>query len=308
MLTVNGIDITNAVAAVEIREHINSGAAVLKFSVLKSEAAKLKTSDEVKFSDKGKTVFSGKIYSRRINRDIAEIAAFDSLAELKAVLPVKRNPERADNFVKEVFALAAPYAKMGAVDSCDVLLKPEQYKTASLLNIIYHVAGEIELKGQKFVLLDEGEGISFRNADTLVTDAVLNGGNVIEFDYEHSVLDSYNYIKLETNSSEREYSQTAVVKDDASIKELGIRSITKKVYENNPEQLMDMAKDMLKQKSRHKETLFVTAVGDMTVRAGSRIWCDIDGAGKFWAYVVSLRHRLEGKSRIMYLELEKCGG
>lgn len=305
MLTVNGSDITKAVIAAEISEKINSGAAVLSFSVLKSEAQKLKNGDEAVLLKDGHTVFIGKIFSRKINRDIAEISAFDSIANLKAVLPVKRNAGKVSKFIGEIFALASPYVRAGIIDECSAELVPNQYKNISLLNIIYKAIDEAGTAKGRFVLRDEGGTVAFRNEELLTNGYILNAKSVIDFDYSHSAEDCLNYVKLISNNVENAYTDTVVVKNELSIGKLGVRGITKKVYEKNPEQLAAMAKQLLLEKNKEKEQLVVTAIGDASVRAGCRIWCDLNGVGTFWARVVSSKHSFEGKSYFMRLELER---
>jgi len=305
MLTINGSDITKAVITAVINEKVNSGAAVLKFLMLKSEAQKLKNGDRVVLSEKGYTMFSGKIFSRNISRDIAEISAFDSIADLKTVMPINRKAGNASIFIQEVFALAAPYVTTGTVDECDADLVPEQYKNVSLLNILYRVIGEVGVKKGRFVLRDENGTVVFRNEQSLACNTVLDGKRVIDFDYKHSAEDSINYVKLTSNSVEKGFTDTVVVKNDLSIATLGSRALIKKVYGKNLEQMTDLAKALIEEKGVETESLVVDAVGDVTVRAGCRIYCDLDGVGAFWARVCSSQHRFDGKSHFMKLEMER---
>ncbi len=305
MLTVNGIDITGAATAAEIDERVNSGAAVLRFSVLKSEAHKFESGGKVIFSKGGRTIFAGRIFSKSILPDTAEIAAFDSVADLKTVLPVKRNAGRADSFVKEIFALTEDHVKTGEIDSCSTELAPNQYKNLSLLNILYRVADEVKESSGIFVLRDEAGVIAFRNENSLKCGYILDGKSVVGFDYKHSVDDAYNYVRLISNNSQMAYTDTAVAKNDEAIQKWGIRSFTKKVYEKNPQQLIASAMALLAEKCKEKESLTVTALGDPEVRAGCLIWCGIDGIGQFWARVLAAHHSFDGKSYFMRLELER---
>ena len=302
MLRINGIDITDAVTVINLSQQVNAGAASMSFSVLKSLAGDIFNGDVAELSHDGKTLFVGKIFSRSISRDTAELTALDSLRGLKAVFPVIRKEQPAGEFIKTLAAMAAPEVKIGGIDSIQTILPEKQFERLSLIELIYRTLDEAE---GRYILRDEEGYVYLRNEQNLKTDLVLDGANLLEFKYENAAGDSCNYIKLISNSVQGALSAAAVASDADSISKYGRCCYIAETDEKNPEQLMLSAKNLLEKNSGEKQKLWVTAVGDARAIAGNLAFVDIDSVGRFWVRIISAEHVFEGKSYTVRLQLQQ---
>jgi len=302
MLKINGIDITDAVTGINLSQQVNAGAAVMSFSVLKSLAGDIFNGDTAELSHNGKTLFIGKIFSRSLSRDTAELTALDSLRGLKAVFPVTRKEQPAGEFIRTLAAMAAPEVKIGGLDSIQTVLDEKQFERLSLIELIYRTLDEAEAS---HVLRDEEGCVYLRNWQDLKTELVLDGANLLEFKYEKSAGDSCNYVKLISNSVQGALSAAAVASDPDSVSRYGRCCYIAEVDEKNPEQLMLSAKNLLEKNSGEKQKLWVTAIGDVRAIAGNLVFVDIDAVGRFWAQILSAEHVFEGKSYTVRLQLQQ---
>lgn len=305
MLTVNGIDITFAVTGATVEQQINSGAGSMSFSVTRSEAGKIFNGDEVELSVDGKTLFAGKVFSRSLSKDSAEITAVDSIRALKAVFPVLRVEQPAGGFIKTMLAMAAPELKMGVIEGPDTAVSEKRFERLSLSELIYRTLDEVKDSAGMYVLRDEGGAVCLRSDSSLKTDLVLDGANVLEINFQISAAEGCNYVKLTSNSIENALSASAVVSDADAIEKWGRCCYIAELDEKNPEQLMVSARSLLEKNSGEREKLSVTAVGDVRAMAGNIVFVDIDSAGAFWSRIISAEHSFSGKEYTMRLQLEK---
>ena len=302
MISINDIDITDAVTEASVSQQLNAGASIMNFSVMKAEAGKIFNGDTAAISYNGKALFVGRVFSRAISGDKAEISAMDSLRALKAVFPVMRAEQPAGDFIKILAALAAPELKIGHIENIAAVISEKRFERQPLIELIYRTLEEAE---GRYVLRDEAGVVCLKNEADLKTDLVLDGANVLEIKYQSTVGQSCNYIKLTSNSVENALSVSAVVSDNDSIAKYGRCCYIAELDEKNPEQLMLKAKNLLEQNSGEKQKLWLTAVGDTRAQAGNMVFVDIASVGSFWARITSAEHVFEGKTYTVMLQLEQ---
>ena len=305
MLKINGVDVTDAVIEINVSQQVNSGAASMSFSVLKSLSTDILNGDTAELFHNGTSLFSGKVFYRSLSRDSAELTALDSLRGLKAVFPVVRKQQPVGEYIKTLAAMAAPEVRIGEMENIQTVVSEKQFEKLSLIELIYRALDEVGEDNGRYILRDEKGCLCLKNERNLKTNLVLDGANVLEFKYENAAGDSCNYIKLISNSAENALSAAAVASDPDSIARYGRCCYIAELDEKNPEQLMLSAKKLLEQNSGEKQKLWITAIGDVRAAAGNIVFVDIDAVGRFWARITAAEHIFEGKSYTVRLQLEQ---
>lgn len=130
-----------------------------------------------------------------------------------------------------------------------------------------------------------------------------------DYNYESSIEDSYNQVKLIKENKEKKKREIYIVKDSSNIKKWGLLQFSEKVNEKmNDAQIKEKAENTLKSKNKVKKNIKLTAIGDFRVKAGTGVVLqikDLENDIPYNKYVIvtKVSHKIDNCKHLMDLEV-----
>lgn len=204
----------------------------------------------------------------------------------------------AKDFELKVGKLVGPSAKM------PTMIKED--KTA--LDIIEESIDQILVQtGELTVFWDDYGELRLDYPKNLAILTILGEGSIVtDFDYERSIEDSANVVKLLHEDSESGKRTMYHFIDSNNIKKWGKLQYFKVVDENlNVAQINNMGQMLIKLKNKPKETIKLSmSVGDFDFIAGRSAYVDLPEIKvKGWYLLESVEHKVTASSHTMEVEL-----
>lgn len=265
-------EISQLITDVSYTDKLNDGCSKIEFSYLNKDLV-IKNGSTIRFKYNNTNVFFGYVFKvKRKNSAEISITAYDQLRYCKAK----------DTIVVSNMSLASLVKKMcgyfnlrvGSLNS-NFIIPDSIQDDKTWLDIIYNaISDTLMSKGKKYSLRDEFGYIALRDLEELKSNLVLGDQSLVyDFEYEKSIDDDfYNIIKLVSDNESTGKRDTYIVKDSASMSKYGTLQYFKALDKNyNSSQAKDMANNLLKLYNRELETLSLSCIGDISIRAGSSI-------------------------------------
>lgn len=265
-------EISQLITDVSYTDKLNDGCSKIEFSYLNKDLV-IKNGSTIRFKYNNTNVFFGYVFKvKRKNSAEISITAYDQLRYCKAK----------DTIVVSNMSLASLVKKMcgyfnlrvGSLNS-NFIIPDSIQDDKTWLDIIYNaISDTLMSKGKKYSLRDEFGYIALRDLEELKSNLVLGDQSLVyDFEYEKSIDDDfYNIIKLVSDDESTGKRDTYIVKDSASMSKYGTLQYFKALDKNyNSSQAKDMANNLLKLYNRELETLSLSCIGDVSIRAGSSI-------------------------------------
>ena len=309
MLSVNNLDVSQAVYQVSWAEALNSGPSSLDFSVPAPQAAAFSCGDTVVFTHGGSKVFYGFLFKVQRGPWQASCTAYDQLRYLKTEAPLTRRNETLSDFTARALAQAGGRIRVGEVADTGVKLTQKLFGSGSYLNMLYESIGETrDLSGARYILRDEFGAVALRNLYDLRTGLVVGDGSLAT-DFRHGLSiedDACNYVKVAKNSSEEGLKSAVVAQNPGLIAKWGKLAAFKTLSDGNAAQMKALAESLLAERGRESEILSIDCVGDLRLRAGCEVTLDIAQAGlDFRVLVTRAEHSFSGAEHTATLAIER---
>ncbi|MCD8090001.1 MAG: hypothetical protein LUD81_05160, partial [Clostridiales bacterium] len=183
----------------------------------------------------------------------------------------------------------------------------------SLFDIIL-TAAELTKKatGKEFILYDDYGKICFKNKENMALPLLAKEemDGLIDFSYSTSIdSDTFNKVKLFLS---REGSSCFGAENSESIDEWGVLQYTEILTRQNllsGAASAELAESILSEKNRKTRSLVIEDMGDVSVRAGSRIWVSLSADEEIAerAYVSKAVHTFENGLHRMKLNIDLEG-
>lgn len=308
MIFVNGTDISGAVLSVDFCETLNSGSSTLKFVIPTALSNDLRNGAEVRFSYKGENVFCGWIFSCERSADNAVFACRDSLRYLELRIPILRGNETIGGFLKRLIAAVGGRAACGEIEDIAFLTQAKRFDNESVIEVILRSLDEVRrMTGERLFIKDENKSICLRCEKKADGNLVLKTeGLITEYTHRVSIGDeAANYVEVISNNAKEGVTQCAIAKNDSMIAKWGMLCLYRKENGKNAAQLLNIAKSQLNERCRETEKLDVTAVGNIAVRTGVRLFIQLFAGEAFEARVISVRHSFCFGEHNMRVSLER---
>ena len=212
---------------------------------------------------------------------IIEVTCYDSMRYLKANASYHFYGQTAGQILQQIAAdFQLPVSTIEDTGyPIPSLLEDDQ----SCLDIIEEAIQQTLLNtGKVFVLLDDGNGLSLREAANMKTDVVLGDRSLVtNYKYETDIdKQTYNSIKLVRENEETGMTDVVEAKDTANIGRWGLLRLYHTVDgETNIAKMREQAETMLAYYNRRLRTLSVESLGVLGLRAGMMILIKIQGLG-----------------------------
>lgn len=286
-------DISDIATEIEWTTDIDFAAGELKFTLIETdEGFYPKNGDVVSFQWDGQKTFFGYVFSTSLKSSGAiEVVAYDRLRYLKnqdtIVWPVGTALQRFNSIMER---LRLPH-KNSSENTLD--LEPEVSDGKTYFDMLKSAFDATETSsGNRYVMRDLYGTVEFVRVSTtngaylpLRTGLVIGDNSLLtDFTYGASIDELYNVVKL-IKETEDEQKRTVYTTQTANSYESQMKYGTLQIVEKadnelNESQMYARANQLLRQYNKEKVTLTIDAIGDLTLRAGTRFYIDISALKK----------------------------
>ncbi|HIV19477.1 MAG TPA: hypothetical protein IAC82_09285 [Candidatus Merdivicinus intestinigallinarum] len=279
-----------------------------KFSLINQEGISFDVGDVVRFSVDGQLIFYGWIFT--ISRDrwgVTDITCYDRLRYLKANASYAFYGETAGAIIRQIaedFNLP-----LGTIEDTGYALPSLVMEDKTCLDIISEAIQQTLLNtGKIYVFFDDGNGLSLREAGNMKSPVVIGEKSLLtDYTYQRDIdQQTYNSIKLVQPNEETGRAEVYQVEDSETIGKWGLLRLYQKVDEAlNPAQITEQAKQSLSYYNRPLNTLKLSSLGVLGLRAGMMLLVNIPGvesAEKKYVLLEKVSHTFENDTHTMDIE------
>lgn len=262
----------------------------LTFKLLDDKKLKITEGNAVRFKYKGKNVFYGFIFTRKIADGVITVTAYDQLRYLKNKDTYVYTNKTMTQVVKKIIT---DYSlRKGTLEDTKYKIPSRVEDNQTLFDIIAN-AHDLTLmnKGRMYVLYDDFGKLTLKSISKMKVNIAIDPDTGQSYEYSSSIdSDTYNQIKLYYDNENTGKRELYITKSSKNINAWGLLQYYEKLEDG--ENGKAKAKSLLKLYNAKKKTLSVeNAIGDHRVRAGSMV-------------VVSLI--IDNTKILQYMLVEKC--
>lgn len=285
-------EISELVSKVSYTDKLNDGCSKLEFTCL-YDSLTITNGSIVRFIyDNIK--FYGIVFKvgQNTKREISVIA-YDQLRYAKAKDTIISKGETITSHVKKMCSYLG--LTLGKLADTKYVLATEPKDDKTWLDIIYEdILETLQNKGKWYMLRDEYGKVCVRDLEDYRLNIILGDESLCyDYSYEKSIDENtYNVIKLVSDSKEEGKSVVYIADDKMSVKKYGLLQYFKILDKGlNKSKVKSMADTLLKIYNREYETLSLDCLGDTNIRAGCSIRGMIqDISLDKWLIVQSVTH------------------
>lgn len=269
-------DISNSVKSIQYDTSItDTQAGTLKFTLVKQDAWKPKEGDIVRFSYNSQNVFYGKVFKANVKaKDGWQVTCYDLLRYLKnedtLVLPSMTSGQ----VVRKVCEVNNLPCRI--VDDSPYYAPEIIHDKKSYFSMIDDAIGKAIINtGNWYCIRDSFGVIEHRSLLSMRTNLLLGDKSLVgDFDYEFSIDDSYNVVKLTKDNKETNKREVYEVYDSYNVGVWGKLQYHESVDENMEyAKIVEMANNILKSKNVVQKTLKLNnVIGMAGLTAGVGIY------------------------------------
>ncbi|HHV09261.1 MAG TPA: hypothetical protein GXX75_03145 [Clostridiales bacterium] len=292
---VNGkvYNISELISDISFEDSLNNGCSKLRFSYI-DKNLEITNGSVVSFTFNDTPLFYGYVFSvnRNKNLDIS-VTAYDQLRYCKvrdSVVIKNDTVTTLTNKMCNYFNL-----KKGSLEDTGYKLSTDVKEDTTWLDIIYSSIEETERNnGKKYLLRDENGLICIRKLESLQLNLAIGDQSLLrDYTYSKSIDNEfYNQIKLNLKGRSDGDNQYIIKKDADSISKYGLLQYYGDIYNTNSSKAKEEAKTLLEQYNKEKETLSLSCIGDIRIRAGVSFYGKVSDIDFYQRLVVkSVTHR-----------------
>lgn len=280
LVEVNGqiFEISELVKSVSYTDKLNDGCSKLEFSYIDDDL-KIQNGSVVRFRYDGANIFYGYVFKHGQNKaKEIKATAYDQLRYCKAKDTIVVKNDTIDTLVRKMcnyFGL-----RVGTLTNTGYKLPVSVQDDKTWLDIIYTAIDDtLTNTGRWYCLRDDFGSIAVRDLQDLQLDLVLGDESLAyEYEYQKSIDDNfYNQIKIVSDNEATGKRDVYITKDSGSIAKYGLLQYFEVLDKNyNPSQAKAKADALLRLYNREVETLEVSCLGDVRVRAGTSFYGQIE--------------------------------
>jgi len=280
LVEVNGqiFEISELVKSVSYTDKLNDGCSKLEFSYIDDDLD-IQNGSVIRFKYDEADIFYGYVFKHGQNKQKEiTVTAYDQLRYCKAKDTIVVKNDTIDSLVRKMcnyFGL-----KAGTLTSTGYKLPVSVQDDKTWLDIIYTAISDTLMNtGRWYCLRDEFGSIAIRDLEDLTLNLILGDESLAyDYEYEKSIDDDfYNQIKLVSDNETTGKRDVYITKDSGSIAKYGLLQYFEVLDKNyNPSQAKAKADALLQLYNREVETLELSCLGDVRVRAGTSFYGQIE--------------------------------
>lgn len=243
----------------------------LEFKVLQDEILSFQEGNPIRFKVDGQDMFFGYIWDKKQNKDkVVTVIAYDQLRYLKYKDTLLYTDKMASDIVRLI--AAKQNLKAGSIVDTNYTIQQRLRDNETYFDMIYD-ALELTFDNTKklYVLYDDFGRLTLQDVEAMRLDVVVGYDTTEDYDYNTTLDDVYNQIKLAFDNEETGKREVYMAKDSDNINNWGVLQYFEKIDEVTNGQVK--ANVLLELYNRKKRTLTIKkAIGDTRVRGGSSIF------------------------------------
>lgn len=272
-------DITELVTKISYTDKLNDGCSKLEFSYI-GDDLEIENGNSISFKYNDTYVFIGRVFKHGHNsKNEVTVTVYDQLRYAKAKDSIVIQKDTITTLVNRM----CNYMKFtkGTLVDTKYYLKTDIADEKTWLDIVYSAISEtLTNKGKWYCLRDEVGKICLRDVEDLKLNLVLGDESLAyDFDYSKSIDDEfYNLIKIYVPGKPdiKKDDRIVVVKDEESEEKYGpLQYFELASEQTNEAQAKAKAENLLKHYNQERESLSLSCLGDIRVRAGTSIYGSI---------------------------------
>lgn len=278
-------DITELCTELSWTDPLNDGAGYLEFTYLwNARIGLIERGAPVRLSDQDQSagIFYGIVFRAETSQDkTVKVKAYDRLRYLKAKDTIVSDGDNLNSLVTR--ACRFFQFPQGENTRSDYTLPDALSTDKSWLDIIYTAISDTLIgTGRYYCLRDENGSICLRDMADLQLPLVL-GDDSLAYGYSYSVSiddDFYNQIKLVAANENTGKADVYLTADSKSIEQYGLLQYYEVLgQDTDAARARDKAQSLLRLYNREVETLTLSCLGNLSVRAGCSIYGSIGDIG-----------------------------
>lgn len=280
LVEVNGkiYEISELVKSISYTDKLNDGCSKLEFSYIDDDL-RIENGSVVRFRYDGANIFYGYVFKHGQNKaKEITVTAYDQLRYCKAKDTIVVKNDTVTTLVNKMcnyFNL-----RKGVLTDTKYKLPVSVQDDKTWLDIIYTaIEDTLTNTGRWYCLRDEFGSIALRDLEDLTLNLILGDESLAyEYEYQKSIDDNfYNQIKIVSDNESTGKRDVYIAKDSGSIAKYGLLQYFEVLDKNaNPSQAKAKADALLKLYNREVETLELDCLGDVSIRAGSSFFGQIE--------------------------------
>lgn len=249
-----------------------------KFSLAQSGGITIAEGDAVRFSVDGTLVFYGWVFTRSVDRwGQMDVTCYDRLRYLKASASYAFYGQTAGQIITQI--AGDMQLATGTIDETGFPIPSLIKEDQTCLDIIGDAVQQTLLNtGKIFVFFDDGDGLSLREAGSMVSNVMIGDRSAL-LDYTYkSDIDSqtYNSVKLARPNEETGRADVFIAQDSSTIGEWGLLQLYQTVDGDvNDAQVKAQAEATLEYYNRAMKTFKVSSLGVVGLRAGQMVYMQV---------------------------------
>ena len=269
-------DITELVGGVKWETSIDFQPGKLEFDMIIDSQVACNFGDVIRFKVDDKGIFYGKVFKKkRKSAKKWSVTAYDRMRYLKNTDTIVFEASKSHEIFSKICEISELEYKVIDEGNWTCPEKIEDKKTYFAM-----IQNALDLTlihgGMWYIIRDNFGTVEHIALNSLITDLVIGDDSVAtDFDYEGSIDDSYNYVKLTKDNKESKKREVYVVKDSKNVALWGKLQYHEKVDEKmNESQIQQKAELLLKAKNHPKKTFKVPCLGHLGISAGNSVVLD----------------------------------
>lgn len=272
-------DITDIVSNPKWTTGLNNQPGIFEFSMQIDSVVFLRDGDLIEVIIDGKNIFKGKVFKRKKSKKkLWSIVAYDNLRYLQnkdtLVFGVNKLADRFNNICQ---IQGIPHK---VLDSNGYQLASKVEDNESYFSMLDSALQEVrDNNNARFAIRDNFGTLELFDLNRGITKLMIGDNSLLsDYDYEASVDDSYNVVKVIKEDSETKQRQIFTASNSSLIDRWGKLQMVEKVTESdvNSAQLRQKANDLLSANSKEVRTLSLDAIGFFPLQAGNSFILDIE--------------------------------
>lgn len=268
-------DITEICSSTGWNTDIDFSPGSLELELLKYSKLKINEGDIVRLTFDGVKVFFGKVFTKKKSQKIKggwNLTCMDSMRYLKNKETMVVGPLASHElFTRICKEQELPYK---VVDKSAWKAPSKVYDDKTLFEIIQDSLDQTLVNyGMWYIIRDNFGKLEHVALNSLITNMVIGDASLAKgYEYESSIDDSSNQVKLFKDNKDTGKREIYIVKDSKKIAEWGKLQFTEKVDDKlTPAQIKERANYIHKSLNKPTRTLKIPCIGNPVLRAGNSV-------------------------------------
>lgn len=244
----------------------------LEFDMLPDNDVTLTEGDVVRFKFDGRGMFFGRVFKKKKNKNTWEVTALGNERYLAnedtMVFTASRSDERFSNICR---LSGIPFRIR---DQSIYRLQPAIHDGKSFYSMMEDAFTHTLINsGMWYIISDNFGTLEHIALNRMITNFVIGDQSLLtDFDYESSIENSFNVVKLVKDNEETNRRDVYMVRDSNLENRWGTLQYFQTINDElNPAQIREMANNMARSLRRPQRTLKVDSIGVKELKAGNSI-------------------------------------